>query len=330
MTTDISKLLTIVIPIYQRLGNVERLCRYYASLGCDIVVADNSEVALEKPENLDFVTWVANPKWKFFEKYAQVFEDINTPYVLPCADDDFVVKESIYKGVDYLEANRDVVLVNGYHARFRTIEDNAVAFYPSEVVLSNKHSNRHILKLINDNFSCNDPWERVAYNLKHIGGIDYSLYRTPVAQAAYSMVKNNSQFWPINCTPFIICFVVAALGNIRYLPELWLLKNMGERIISNANRSYPSYLQKDFSFCDSLSDIDFSPINAFIQSKNIALPVGYHAHFIQSLFDKMCSRRGLDKSTYESLFSNGVFQYDETQLKSELKGVRHYIRKFSE
>tara|TARA_R110002167_G_scaffold82548_1_gene225263 strand:- start:52 stop:1041 length:990 start_codon:yes stop_codon:yes gene_type:complete len=329
MTSDISKLLTIVIPIYQRLGNVERLCRYYASLGCDIVVADNSKVALEKPENLNFVTWVANPKWKFFEKYAQVFEDIKTPYVLPCADDDFVIKESIYKGIAYLESNSDTVLVNGYHARFSTIEDNNVAFYPSEAVLNKKHSNRHILKLINDNFSFNDPWERVAYNLKHIGGIDYSLYRTPVAQAAYSMVKNNRQFWPINCTPFIICFMVAILGNIRYLPELWLLKNMGERIISDVNRSYPSYLQKDFSFCESLSSIDFLPLKEFIQTKNIAAPVSNHTHLIQSLFAEMCNRRSIDKSTYESLFANGVFQYDVTQLKSELDGVRYHINKFT-
>src|SRR3989304_8112867 len=96
---DLKKKVTIVIPTYNRYDKLSRLLHYFESSGfpINIIVLDSSIDKKKKPEGLQKllkqqnIEYVDFPSELFlYKKISNGLQKIATPYVVLCADDDFI------------------------------------------------------------------------------------------------------------------------------------------------------------------------------------------------------------------------------------------------
>lgn len=116
MNTTQSKLLTYVIPTYNRPQFLHRLLSYYAKVGCSapILIADSSEPVAKASNQAtvaDFQTTL-NIQLHYFElgvipKCRQILERVETPFTVFSADDDFLVPSAAEKCSLFLSQSPD-------------------------------------------------------------------------------------------------------------------------------------------------------------------------------------------------------------------------------
>ncbi|MDB5230247.1 MAG: family glycosyltransferase [Chitinophagaceae bacterium] len=109
---------------------MERLVEYYRDANFPVVVADSSVQ--------EHQFRAMPPGWKYFytpgisytEKIQLVLEKVETPFVVMCADDDFIVPESIVRCTDFLGSNGDYVSAQGTCIRYfkNTVGSDKIKF----------------------------------------------------------------------------------------------------------------------------------------------------------------------------------------------------------
>ena len=112
-------LFTIIIPTRNRHQYLTRSLDYYSSIqDIHVIVCDSSpeKYPHEIPAIIQYVHLPGNT---FAQKLALISDLVKTPYVLMCADDDFMTMEGIEKSVEFLEANKD----------YSSAQGNYIAFY---------------------------------------------------------------------------------------------------------------------------------------------------------------------------------------------------------
>ena len=183
-------MLTILIPTYaNRNFFFARLINYI--INCDfkydIYIADSSESdSLEANFRLfEDIAPKLNIKYNIYdkrldwlEKVSIAIDDIQTPYILINADDDFITPSGIERSLTFLEANPDYSLASGYSANFE---------------LTYKSNNQGIIK----NISCQTSKQltvehRQSYKrlLEHLSAYEptfYAVHRTK--QLRYNFKK---------------------------------------------------------------------------------------------------------------------------------------------
>ncbi|MBN2478788.1 MAG: TIGR00180 family glycosyltransferase [Parachlamydiales bacterium] len=112
MNDHLKSLVTMVIPTHYRNKFLKRILYYYKNTEFKILIADSTlEKFTEKLENN--VHYFHYPNLSFVEKICDVIKKINTPYMVFCADDDFIIPSSILKSVDFLEKNPEYSTASG-------------------------------------------------------------------------------------------------------------------------------------------------------------------------------------------------------------------------
>lgn len=121
---------SIVIPTYNRPHYLQRILCYYSSFAttCPIFIADASS-----PENrkrnagiiASFPTLSITHLQHYpsdihqYTKLADAVSHVHTPFVVACADDDFVVPEAVRTCVEFLKENPDYVCCHGHCIYFQ-------------------------------------------------------------------------------------------------------------------------------------------------------------------------------------------------------------------
>jgi glycosyltransferase domain-containing protein len=169
---------SIVIPTYNRPHFLKRLLRYYVEQKSPntIVVADSS-FAPSCEANRDIVTSLCNtlsinyaiyqPDISLPLKIARALDTVETKYAVVCADDDFIVPESIELCVRFLEANADYSIAHGHALRIFTYG-------------SANHDEHHSLRIETYpqcTIEFNDPRLRLQKHLKEYTATFYSVHR---------------------------------------------------------------------------------------------------------------------------------------------------------
>lgn len=123
------RLLTLIIPTYNRPNFLKRILDYYSqnNINFDIIVADSS-TQQNKEINRKVVQSFPNLKILYLhkfssklvshQKFAQMVNYIKTKYCVFCADDDFVVPDGINEAVVFLEENPDYSAAHGSYIHF--------------------------------------------------------------------------------------------------------------------------------------------------------------------------------------------------------------------
>lgn len=114
---DLSRV-TVVIPAHNRPKHLRRLLDYYARTNVRIIVTDSSDHAFEDVHRYPDIVYRHVAGDTFFRKVYYITGDIETPYVVFCADDDFIVPQGIAAAVEFLDANPGYVTAQGHYLTF--------------------------------------------------------------------------------------------------------------------------------------------------------------------------------------------------------------------
>jgi glycosyltransferase domain-containing protein len=113
---------TIVIPSKNRQRYFPRLNAFYAAFGCPIVIVDSSSDPYTQSFALN-ISYFHLPGMDFVNKLCMAFAQVNTPYVLLGADDDFLFPEAIQGCVEFLKRNPDYSSAQGIYVGFHAERD---------------------------------------------------------------------------------------------------------------------------------------------------------------------------------------------------------------
>ena len=134
MNNNYERLLSIILITKNRFEYINRLLAYYdfIKLKSPILIADSTEF---QKLNLDFnyykiyknlnISFYFRPNTKPENLQLEMLEKITTKYTILCADDDIILRNSIYKCVKFLEKNNDYIAATGKIFGFTTENDKA-------------------------------------------------------------------------------------------------------------------------------------------------------------------------------------------------------------
>lgn len=124
------KNITLIIPTFNRHEHLSRLLTYYSRLNCDInfLVLDSSSEDY-KNKNKQFIAKIINNKILKIEhrlydniepiiKIRDGLSQVKTKYCALCADDDVIFIDALVEAASHLEANENIVCVDGLYVNF--------------------------------------------------------------------------------------------------------------------------------------------------------------------------------------------------------------------
>lgn len=200
--------ITLIIPTKNRYKYLERILDYYSGQGINICVCDSSKSSFEKKDNYKNVRYFHYPDFKYSEKLYQVFEKINTKYVVMCADDDFIVPSSIEKCVRFLEKNSDYSSVQGHYVFFTNPRDKNRSISYAPIYL-------HSLKMdLNSNF----PSQRVKELMSSYMQLLYSVCRTNFVREVFSLLHSKKNISNFNLVELFHSIFLCINGKCKVLP----------------------------------------------------------------------------------------------------------------
>lgn len=112
---------TVLIPTHNRHNYLERSIEYYKRLRAQIIYCDSSEEPY-KGNLAENILYDHLPDQTFPEKILTTLNKVESRYVALCADDDFLIFETLKKGYEFLDRNSDYSMVCGniglFHEKF--------------------------------------------------------------------------------------------------------------------------------------------------------------------------------------------------------------------
>lgn len=141
---------TIIIPTHSRPGYLARCVRWFSELGCPIVIADSSaEISCGGLQASDIIHVHCPGGFEVYPKKLQLaFEQVATPYVAMCADDDFITSAGLQASVSFLDANPDYVFSQGYAYLYQTFT-HRLAVWPMVYPFHNNESDDWLVRVEN-------------------------------------------------------------------------------------------------------------------------------------------------------------------------------------
>ncbi|KKL68331.1 hypothetical protein LCGC14_2126020, partial [marine sediment metagenome] len=98
--------ISLIIPTHNRHQYLTRVLDYYNGINLKILVADSSqkEYPFKNKYDIDYFHY---PNYIPHKKLADIIQEVKTPYVFMCADDDFIIPKAIEKCIKFLDNNSD-------------------------------------------------------------------------------------------------------------------------------------------------------------------------------------------------------------------------------
>lgn len=189
---DISGLLTVIIPTYNRPVYLKRILKYFKSYENmpSIQIADSSKEELIDPSLKKLIHGNSKITYKrypesitFAEKCRDACNEVKTKYSVFCADDDFLNVTSLIECVDFLELNDDYGLAHGLYSSFTIRKNNngtnSLFWEPCEIMKSIEHD---------------IPSQRLEYHLSnYTGATFYAVHRSGLMQIIWDETVKNTK-----------------------------------------------------------------------------------------------------------------------------------------
>lgn len=120
----LAELLTLVVVSHNRPAYLRRALRYYAGLGCRVLVLDSSALPLEGEEvrggSIDYRHVPDFGYLDFQAKLTLGVELAQTPNMAFAADDDYMLHDALEASARFLDAHLDYGLCHGYCLMYQT------------------------------------------------------------------------------------------------------------------------------------------------------------------------------------------------------------------
>lgn len=174
------QLYTVVIPAHNRPERLKRLLDYYLSFNVRIVVPDSSSVPFKYlAEYKDKIVYKHYPKVLLAEKLFFMLNEINTPYVVMCADDDYIVPSAIEQVICYLDNHLEYGSGQGIYTRY----------YPHK---SRIHFFLEYSNMIKEDINEETPSERIIHLMSNYFQYYYAVFRSEIfKEIIHSTFQND-------------------------------------------------------------------------------------------------------------------------------------------
>lgn len=181
MINNLYSKVTVIIPEHNRPEHLKRLITYYLSYGLRVLVVDSSNVEFKYlAEFRNEIIYRFYPNKLLAEKLFEILPLINSPYVFMCANDDFIVPETVNYIIDFLEQNADYNSGQGIYTDFTPIGNHI------ETSLRYKNT-------INIDLNEDSSIERLNRLQRNYFQYYYCVFRTVVFKKVICSVINNGQ-----------------------------------------------------------------------------------------------------------------------------------------
>ncbi|WP_415156693.1 TIGR00180 family glycosyltransferase [Parafilimonas sp.] len=171
----------MIIVLNNRHKNLDRLLEYYQATGFFITIADSSvnEHIFKKPlkENWQYVY---TPGETYIQKIERTLKSISTPFVVICADDDFIIPSALEKCVLFLQNNPSYAAVQG----------NVLAYYKESIHKKHVEFNTIYTKTEYD-LQIADPLRRLETFFEDYRSVAYAVHRTAYLDEAFKTAGNK-------------------------------------------------------------------------------------------------------------------------------------------
>ncbi|KKW19659.1 MAG: hypothetical protein UY63_C0008G0019 [Parcubacteria group bacterium GW2011_GWA2_51_10] len=326
---------TYVIPTYNRIGCLARHLRYLKRQNwkAPILIADsslpekvreNAAIIKEFKDALDISHLVLSDRTAVYTKLGKALQEVRTPFVALCADDDFLVPSAIEAATLFLRDHSDYSAACG----------RTVVFFPDSEKL-------HIAP--RRSITQDDPAERLTELLRDFMGILWGIYRTPDCIAAISGAEAHAtQSFEGGMAyrfPELYAGCILALrGKIVMIPRLLSVRETPGTHELYPNRIYgwPAiFVHKGFSNEYERFRVGLSEV----LSEKSELPLPEAAHAIDAAFllfmRNVLHRRRSTREKLRDIFDTQWFrillraqtpqEYFVYELKAPLRALRRFF-----
>jgi glycosyltransferase domain-containing protein len=172
--------LTLIIPSRNRHSYLSRIIEYYCAIdSLSILICDSSQEKYKEVSSLpDHISYNHLPGYLFIEKIDKVASSVNTPYILLCADDDFITPEGIKSMLDFLDQNLD----------YSSVQGNSISFYYEKNKVFYAPLYEQITGL---EIGSNIPRERLAQFFENDIQLFYSVHRSNIFKEIFSTASGK-------------------------------------------------------------------------------------------------------------------------------------------
>jgi len=197
--------------------------KYYEDLPCRKLLVDSTRPRYGEPLTKD--THLESFEYHFVGKplYHQkihliLHELVKTPFVADTADDDVILKESIFKCVEWLREHPDYSLCDGEYANL--IEDDKLKGRNPGTYYAMTHVEPYSTK----------PSERMCNALIYYLGRNHAVMRTAVSRQIFQIFVDNYNLQAIKFIDRTFTAVAGIMGNFKTLPMLHQIKTNRGRL----------------------------------------------------------------------------------------------------
>ncbi|MBL0797734.1 glycosyltransferase family 2 protein [Pseudomonas sp. B7] len=224
--------LTVVLISHERPAFLRRAVRFYSTLPCRILVLDSSAEAqpdmLGQFANVDYQHLPQYGYWGIRAKLAYGVEQLQTPYMVFAADDDFLVHDALHEAVAFMNANPDYSLCHGYSMMYLSLA-NSVSYYRRD-------------KKVCEDYSADLAQDRlIDYMYQYLPPF-YAVQRTEILRDWYAAMPQDTifQWQEVGHTYYML-----ARGKARILPIPYVVRELNYQHSDHNTEIYHSLAYTD-------------------------------------------------------------------------------------
>jgi len=199
---------TIIIPTHNRHHYLKRSIEYFSRFKVKVVYCDSTETPYSDSIFAN-ISYLHLPNFTFSRKILYAIENIDCGVIALCADDDFLIIDSLIQGFAEMQKNEDIAAVFGNNIEFFDEFDGS--FYADY-----KFSSRLISGSIE---------EKIKALFSDYRQVLWGMYRTPVLVDSFEII-NHSNFTNDNFFEMVLGCVIINHGNILFIENIWSAREL--------------------------------------------------------------------------------------------------------
>ena len=329
---------SIIIPTYNnRHKYLNRILDYFSFFNLKIIVVDSSEKSFQNKNNYN-IDYIHSPNYRYNLKLHLAVEKVETPYVLMCADDDFIVPNALDNCVNFLEENEDYSSAQGL--TIDIVNKNKIISYPNSISSIKLDINKET------------PSERIEQLLvPYVAPLSYAVHRTENLKSVFALPLKEINIGAstllmelflaiisiINGKHKVLSVFYSAREIIPYKPANNNLKTvLAQNLYKKTYQSFIDILAKSLAEKEEIPEDQakkhlLEVFNSYLQSWNDNSINSYISYPIKSLGMKKIFDNIPFIKTIKQFYSNMVWKIINNKKKQELynsvkftKGIKGY------
>ncbi len=210
-----NNLITLILIVHNRHKNLDRLLKYYDGFLSPLIIADSSEEKHLIKNTLPGLKHFYTPGLTFTQKIEYVLNYVETPYVTMCADDDFIIPDSLSRCVTFLANDKKYSVAQG-----------TCLVYKKEKTYNNKIQFGLLYKSKRYDIEDSNPITRLEKMLDNYRSLLYAVHRTDIIKLSFKNTGRTIKNLFLN--EYLTAFIPIVSGKYKELEILYQVREFSE------------------------------------------------------------------------------------------------------